>query len=332
MQISVESQVLARHMDLLENRTLLFAGGVRDHFPFEIKNIQKSGHIWSWYFDYAKTLPKDSVTFSTNCDKNADVILFYWTKNKQENFFQLNALLTHAPIGQKMLVIGENRAGVKSVEKMLDAFGDLAKIDSARRCSLYYFELTKEVAFCFDDFWKISHFAPDFPVARLPAVFSAEKLDDGTALLLETLNNRTFFGDVLDLGCGAGVIGAWLKKHFPHIQLTLSDVHALALESTKRTLAENHLDGNVIASDVFSHIEGKFDTIISNPPFHNGRETDCRAVNELISQAKWHLKEGGELRLVANRHLPYPDLLDTHFGTHQVLAKNNKFCVYSVTK
>ncbi|SSY93612.1 Ribosomal RNA small subunit methyltransferase C [Aggregatibacter aphrophilus] len=77
-------------------------------------------------------------------------------------------------------------------------------------------------------------------------------------------------------------------------------------------------------------MEGKFDLIISNPPFHDGIDTAYTAVNELIKQAKWHLKTGGELRIVANAFLPYADWLDQHFGDHEVLAKNNKFKVYSV--
>ena len=104
----------------------------------------------------------------------------------------------------------------------------------------------------------------------------------------------------------------------------------MALESAQRTLRENQLQGTVLASDVFSHVEGKFDLIISNPPFHDGIDTAYTAVNELIKQAKWHLKSGGELRIVANAFLPYADWLDQHFGGHEVLAKNNKFKVYSV--
>ncbi|SUB35069.1 ribosomal RNA small subunit methyltransferase C [Pasteurella multocida] len=57
-------------------------------------------------------------------------------------------LLAQAPIGQEMLIVGENRCGVRSVEKMLDAYGDIAKIDSARRCGLYHFCLKKHTALC----------------------------------------------------------------------------------------------------------------------------------------------------------------------------------------
>lgn len=53
-------------------------------------------------------------------------------------------------------------------------------------------------------------------------------------------------------------------------------------------------------------------------------------MKELIQQAKWHLTAGGELRIVANAFLPYPDLLAQHFSKFEVLAQTTKFKVYSV--
>ena len=110
----------------------------------------------------------------------------------------------------------------------------------------------------------------------------------------------------------------------------MTDIHAMALESARKTLSENQLQGEVYASDVFSDVQGKFDLIISNPPFHDGIDTAYRAVTELITQAKWHLNQGGELRIVANSFLPYPELLRQHFNDYQVLAQTGKFKVYSV--
>ncbi|GJH42040.1 16S rRNA (guanine(1207)-N(2))-methyltransferase RsmC [Pasteurella canis] len=326
--ISLESQVLQRHLTFFDNKSVLFAGGISDDFPQQIN--AKSVKIWSWYFDYTKT--QHTVDFCLEIDTQADLVIFYWTKNKQEAQFQLMQLLANASVGQEILIIGENRCGVRSVEKILAPYGEIAKIDSARRCGLYHFCLKHSVNFIFEKYWKTyQHMKLNgLTIYSLPGVFSANELDVGTDLLLSTLE-QTIRGDVLDMGCGAGVIGAYIKQHNPKVHITMTDIHATALASAKRTLVENKLEGEVVASDIFSHITGKFDLIISNPPFHDGIDTAYRVVTELIGQAKWHLKQGGELRIVANAFLPYPDLLDQHFGSHQVLAKTNKFKVYSVT-
>ncbi|MDU8924075.1 16S rRNA (guanine(1207)-N(2))-methyltransferase RsmC [Pasteurellaceae bacterium LIM206] len=327
--ISLESQVLQRHPSFFTDRTVLFAGGIHDDFPQQIQPICRSVTVWSWYFDYAKD--KSAVLFSPVFEGEADLMAYYWTKNKREVQFQLMQLLARAKPQQEMLIIGENRCGVRSVEKLLAPWGNIAKIDSARRCGLYHFSLERRPVFDFHAFGECYTHPKlgELKVFGLPGIFSAAELDTGTELLLSTLV-RPIKGKVLDMGCGAGVIGAWLKLHNPYIQLTMSDIHAMAIASAKRTLAENRLEGDVVASDVFSHIDGKFDLIISNPPFHDGIDTAYHAVQTLIQQAKRHLTAGGELRIVANAFLPYPDLLDCHFGSHQVVAKTNKFKVYSV--
>lgn len=328
--ISLESQVLERHLHFFQNKSVLFAGGIQDNFPFQVPC--QSVQIWTCYFDYAKQFQDQSaVDFSVISHHQGDLIVFYWTKNKQEVNFQLMQLLANGKVGQEMLIVGENRSGVRSVEKLLEPYGSVGKIDSARRCGLYHFSLQNPPHFAWETFWT-QYSLPqlgDLTICALPGVFSAKELDAGTQLLLSTLD-CSVRGKVLDMGCGAGVIGAYLKRSCPKIDLTMSDIHAMALDSAKCTLAKNQLSGKVIASDVFSNIEDKFDLIISNPPFHDGIDTTYQTANELISQAKWHLKQGGELRIVANAFLPYADWLDQHFGEHQVLAQSNKFKVYSV--
>ncbi|WGE35987.1 16S rRNA (guanine(1207)-N(2))-methyltransferase RsmC [Actinobacillus genomosp. 1] len=325
--LSLESEVLSRHLPLFANKSILLFGDVRDRFADQIKANAKSVAVFSSYFDYARQYT--DVSFDLDCEIKAELAVFYWTKNKQECQYQLLQWLSQASIGQEMLIIGENRAGVRSVEKLLEPYGNIAKIDSARRCGLYHFELQSIPEFDGKTFWK-SYRLHDLNIFALPAVFSSAELDGGTQLLLSTFNKADRLkGKVLDLGCGAGVIGASLKHHFEKIKLTMSDIHAMALESSRRTLAENALEGTVVASDVFSHIEERFDLIVSNPPFHDGIDTAYQAVENLIAQAKQRLNRGGELRIVANAFLPYPDLLDKAFGSHKMIAKSNKFKVYS---
>ncbi|VDZ05450.1 ribosomal RNA small subunit methyltransferase C [Escherichia coli] len=95
------------------------------------------------------------------------------------------------------------------------------------------------------------------------------------------------------------------SRHSPKIRLTLCDVSAPAVEASRATLAANGVEGEVFASNVFSEVKGRFDMIISNPPFHDGMQTSLDAAQTLIRGAVRHLNSGGELRIVANAFLPY---------------------------
>ncbi|WP_224156613.1 methyltransferase, partial [Escherichia coli] len=103
---------------------------------------------------------------------------------------------------------------------------------------------------------------------------------------------------------------------------------APAVEASRATLATNGVEGEVFASNVFSEVKGRFDMIISNPPFHDGMQTSLDAAQTLIRGAVRHLNSGGELRIVANAFLPYPDVLDETFGFHEVIAQTGRFKVY----
>lgn len=324
--ISPQSEVLTRHLPLFLNKSVLLAGAMQDSFADMLQKKCTQLQVYSFYFDYVRQIPY--AQFAGECPSNADLIVYYWGKNKAEVQYQLWELLAEAPLGQEMLLIGENRGGIRSAEKLLAPFGDIAKIDSARRCSLYHFSLAKNPTFNAADFWR-QYPIKDLKIYSLPGVFSAAALDQGTDLLLQTLD-QPLSGDILDLGCGAGVIGAYVASKNPQARLLLCDIHALALASAQRTLIENKLQGEVRPSDVFSDIREKFDVILSNPPFHDGLDTAYRAVEELISQAKFHLKKGGELRIVANHHLPYSDILAKYFGRFEVIAQNKQFKVYQV--
>ncbi|RXY41130.1 16S rRNA (guanine(1207)-N(2))-methyltransferase RsmC, partial [Klebsiella pneumoniae] len=157
--------------------------------------------------------------------------------------------------------------------------------------------------------------------------FGRDGRDVGSQLLLSTLEPHTK-GKVLDVGCGAGVLAAALASHSPKVRLTLCDVSAPAVEASRATLAANGLAGDVFASNVFSEVNGRFDMIISNPPFHDGLQTSLEAAQALIRGAVRHLNSGGELRIVANAFLPYPQVLDETFGFHEVIAQTGRFKVY----
>jgi len=309
----------------------LFAGDLQDDLPAQLETASSRVHTQQYHHwqNLSHRLGERAVysMVATAADvEGCDTLVYYWSKNKPEAQFQLQNLLSLLPVGCDIFVVGENRSGVRSAEGMLEAWATLEKVDSARRCGLYHGRLDKQPTFDASGYGN-TYQLEDLTIHTLPGVFSRDGLDIGSDLLLSTLTPH-FRGKVLDIGCGSGVLATVMAKVSPRVRLWLCDVHAAAIEASKATLAANDLEGEVFASNVFSDVTGRFDMIISNPPFHDGLQTSLEAANTLIRGALKHLNSGGELRIVANAFLPYPQILDETFGNHEVLAQTGRFKVY----
>ncbi|EDW6537633.1 16S rRNA (guanine(1207)-N(2))-methyltransferase RsmC [Salmonella enterica subsp. enterica] len=325
------SEVLLRHSDDFEQSRILFAGDLQDDLPARFKCAASRAHTQQFHHWQALSRQMgENVRFSLVAQASdvadCDTLIYYWPKNKPEAQFQLMNILSLMPSGSDVFVVGENRSGVRSAEPMLADYAPLNKVDSARRCGLYHGRLEKQPQFSLESWWA-EYNIDGLTIKTLPGVFSRDGLDVGSQLLLSTLTPHTK-GKVLDVGCGAGVLSAALASHSPKVRLTLCDVSAPAVEASRATLAANGLEGEVFASNVFSEVKGRFDMIISNPPFHDGMQTSLDAAQTLIRGAVRHLNSGGELRIVANAFLPYPKILDETFGFHEVIAQTGRFKVY----
>ncbi|EEE0597503.1 16S rRNA (guanine(1207)-N(2))-methyltransferase RsmC [Salmonella enterica subsp. enterica serovar Javiana] len=325
------SEVLLRHSDDFEQSRILFAGDLQDDLPARFECAASLAHTQQFHHWQALSRQMgDNVRFSLVAQASdvadCDTLIYYWPKNKPEAQFQLMNILSLMPVGVDVFVVGENRSGVRSAEPMLADYAQLNKVDSARRCGLYHGRLEKQPQFSLESWWA-EYNIDGLTIKTLPGVFSRDGLDVGSQLLLSTLTPHTK-GKVLDVGCGAGVLSAALASHSPKVRLTLCDVSAPAVEASRATLAANGLEGEVFASNVFSEVKGRFDMIISNPPFHDGMQTSLDAAQTLIRGAVRHLNSGGELRIVANAFLPYPKILDETFGFHEVIAQTGRFKVY----
>lgn len=274
--------------------------------------------------------------------------VLFWPKSHALGEWWLLTLCQRLPEGTPLQVVGENNGGVKHVLKVLAALGlGCRKRDSARRCTLFETRLGR-VGHDPDEAWQ--HFsAAGLELVSHPGVFGHGKFDEGTRLLLETLEgvlperlDRERLGRVLDVGCGDGVISAWLARRGATV--TAVDINAFAVEATRRTLHANGLQGEVLGGDVYAPLDSigaprdstgtsldgawRFELIVSNPPFHQEREIDYGPAARLIREAPLHLDQGGELILVANAFLPYPDLLKAAFGNVEILADDRRFRVY----
>lgn len=339
MSYSAPSQVVARQLEYFNNKHVLLAGELEDTFATELQDIAASVSIFTTNLTYANQMQRFDdlcVQFSACYQKkpHVDMVLLYWPKAKAEATFLLSMLMGILGKGTEIVVVGENRSGVRSIEKLFAPYGKVVKFDSARRCSFYWGQCVETPApFIFENWFT------DYPVIigdqtltvrSLPGVFSQGELDGGTHLLLESLPELK--GEILDFGCGAGVIGASMLQRFENVKITMVDISALAVASAKETLRINNLQGEVFASDIYSKITSKFDTILSNPPFHKGLKTHYNATETFLKQAPEYLLPRGQLLVVANHFLPYPPHIESAFGQCELINKNNKFAVYHAKK
>jgi 16S rRNA (guanine1207-N2)-methyltransferase len=327
------SEVLLRQSALFTGN-LLLAGLPADDLFRQLP----AAHGWSWHVGEHATL---STRFTERCqfgiqapERDFDAAVLFLPKSRELCDYLLHALAARLA-GRELFLVGEKRAGIERAAKQLQLYGKPRKLDSARHCQLW--QVTVEQAPATPDLHALAQ-RYELPLAdgplqviSLPGVFSHGRLDRGTALLLQHLDNLPN-GHLLDFGCGAGVLGATLKRRYPQSRVSMLDVDAFALESSRLTLAANGLDAEVIGGDGIHAAPLELDAILTNPPFHQGIHTEYQATETLLRQAAQHLKPGGELRLVANSFLKYPPLIEEHLGPCVTLGTGAGFHLYQAKR
>ena len=172
-------------------------------------------------------------------------------------------------------------------------------------------------------------------IANHANVFSRESLDIGTRFLLQHLPKQGG-SDIIDLGCGNGIVGMAMAQRFPSTKISFVDESYMALASARLNyaqLASDALAAQFIAGDCLNEFpNNSSDCIICNPPFHQQHTIGDHIAWKMFKQAYQVLRSGGELRVIGNRHLNYHLSLRKLFGNCHQVASNAKFVIFSCRK
>ncbi|MGF1685961.1 methyltransferase [Photobacterium japonica] len=167
-------------------------------------------------------------------------------------------------------------------------------------------------------------------------VFSGESLDIGARLLLEHIPVRPDLQDIIDLGCGNGVIGIKAAQLNPQANVLCVDESFMAVASCLQNACANLANpaqlravANNCLDDMPAH---SADLVLCNPPFHQQNTITDHIAWQMFCDAKQTLRPKGQLVVIGNRHLGYGEKLKRLFGNVTVIAQNNKFVIYQADK
>lgn len=344
---SPPTQLLLRNVGRLTGSNALFVGVPID--PVVSETLAKR-HGTLVAFDYAafllhrarlKSLPVGlRPIFAPTCDlePKCDMAIIYLQKGGELNEFTVAMVGATTAPGASVFLVGENKAGIRSNRDVLERrIGPIVFSDAARHSVLFESRHDNVSADPVDlRSWArefvVDVCAEQLRVASLPGVFSHGRLDEGTQFLLSHLPDG-LCGEVLDFGCGSGVIGAAVKLRFPECSLTLVDSNVFALKAAALTFEINGLGPAVIQpANVFDGVTGAFDRILSNPPFHQGIATNYDIVEAFFRGCQEHLRPGGEVVIVANKFLPYEAVMAKAISAPTVVAQNQKYKILASRK
>ncbi len=115
-------------------------------------------------------------------------------------------------------------------------------------------------------------------------------------LVEKTINysKKVFDGnlDILDLGTGSGAISIALGKKLDS-NVTGVDISDKALEVARNNALQNNININFVKSDMLENVTGKYDIVISNPPYIDSEEKIMDSVKKYEPHLALYAKDNG---------------------------------------
>ncbi len=163
-------------------------------------------------------------------------------------------------------------------------------------------------------------------------VFSKERVDYGSRVLLNNINVSDNQKKLLDVGCGYGTLGISLKKEYSWLEVEMIDVNERAVQLAQKSVQFNHVDRvKVYQSHLYENVQGMFDIIVSNPPVRAGK----KIVFGILEEAYCFLNINGELYVVIQKKHGAPSAkkkMEEVFGNCEIVKRDKGYFVLKSIK
>jgi 16S rRNA (guanine1207-N2)-methyltransferase/23S rRNA (guanine1835-N2)-methyltransferase len=289
----------------------------------------------------------DSVTFYdsvTPVDSPVELVLLKIPKTTALLEQQLIDLQSRVTPSTTIIAAGKATLIQKSTLALFEKYlGSTTTSLAKKKARLIFCQLTgcKSHASPYPTIWFTDK--PRFEISNLANVFARQQLDIGARFMLEHLSKLTNMDNktVIDLGCGNGVLGLHVLNQNKNTQVVFVDESYMAVASAKQNVLANLPEKESGAAFIVNNClddfteKSKFsevDIVLCNPPFHQQNAITDHIAWQMFKDAKSLLQNGGQLFVVGNRHLDYPNKLKKLFGNVTTVATNQKFSILSASK
>ena len=286
-------------------------------------------------------LPLDSIELRNSLDwptQPVDLVLIKIPKTLallEDQLIRLQLILTTTTI---IIAAGMVKAMPSSVWKLMERYLGSTTPSLARKKARLIFTSLNDKRQQFTNPYPVYYQLENTDYYRIcnhANVFSRDSLDIGTRFLLKHLPKNTHAKDIVDLGCGNGVVGLMLAENHQSAHLTFVDESYMAIASAKENFqtAFDKRTADFCVTDGLTEFKTEtMDLIVCNPPFHQQNTVGNQIAMTLFKHSHRVLRQGGELWVIGNRHLSYHIDLKRLFGQCNVVASNDKFVIWKVVK
>lgn len=159
-----------------------------------------------------------------------------------------------------------------------------------------------------------------------PGVFSWDRIDPGSALLLEHL--PALSGRGADFGCGFGALAHGVLKSPKVTQLTLIDIDRRAVQAAQHNIDDGRVRFHWTDVRDPKPDLTQLDFVVMNAPFHDAGTEDRGLALNFVRRAAEALRKDGVCWLTANRHLPYEATMKPLFKRVNLRIESGGYKVY----
>lgn len=270
-------------------------------------------------------------------------------KEKPVNLHLLRLAFNQLRNGGQLLLAGQKNEGVKTTAKQAeDIFASPCALK--KHGSAYFAEVLRNVepalqgAELHDNNQRVDlseyhqlHSIGQWRGLNLQSkvgVYGWNKIDRGSELLIETVEDylvqyKLTIESVLDIGCGYGFLSL-AATSIPCTRRVATDNNAAALLCTAANAHHHALDLEVIASDCANTVDGRFDLVLCNPPFHKGFDVESDLTQRFVHAAARKIQNRGIAFFVVNSFIALEKKIRGHFSTYETLVNNGQFKVIAL--